>query len=246
MRNAISILYSVAHMTTVTMKLLSSYIRERVRWLFPKHTWIGKRFQPVHQLLPRLFCTNCGIFSSMTRREEIAHHPHQTSRCCCSSSTTPAQAVLQSHPAARLGLKEFSCSLRASGLLGLHLMQVSTTSDLLLLPPPPHNLYPSSPPHGRRAAPPLASLLIGFKYIRRLTYWLVSQLRLMCLPSGRPCRPSGLESYFKWAAWRGWRWLEGGGCSCCGGRKRRKDGGGGDYFFVGCFFFLFLPFKRSN
>lgn len=137
---------------------------------------------------------------------------------------------------------------KQAGCWALPLMQVSPTSDLQL-----HHPYnpPSSPPptHGRRAAPPLASLLIGFKYIRRLTYWLVSQLRLMCLPSGRPRRPSGLESYFKWAVRRGWRWLEGGGCSCCGGKKRRKDGdgGGGDYFFVGCFFFFYsFPFKRSN
>lgn len=47
----------------------------------------------------------------------------------------------------------------------------------------------------------LAFELIGFKYIRRFTYWSVSQLRLMCLPSGRPKHPSRLESYFKRAAW---------------------------------------------
>lgn len=46
----------------------------------------------------------------------------------------------------------------------------------------------------------LPSRLIGFKYIRRFTYWSVSQLRLMCLPSGRPAHPSRLESYFKWTA----------------------------------------------
>lgn len=49
--------------------------------------------------------------------------------------------------------------------------------------------------------PLLAFQLIGFKYIRRFTYWSVSQLSLMCLPSGRLKHPSRLESYFKQAAW---------------------------------------------
>lgn len=64
---------------------------------------------------------------------------------------------------------------------------------------------PSSSPHllwlMDGELPLLPFQLIGFKYIRQFTYWSVSQLRLMCLPSGRPKHPSRLESYFKRAAW---------------------------------------------
>lgn len=64
---------------------------------------------------------------------------------------------------------------------------------------PPHSLHLLWFIDGELAL--IAFQLIGFKYIRWFTYWPVSQLRLMCLPSGRPKRPSRLESYFKRAAW---------------------------------------------
>lgn len=69
----------------------------------------------------------------------------------------------------------------------------------------------------------LTFLLIGFKYIRRFTYWSVSQLRLMYLPWGQPEHPSRLESYFKWTAKREGR-------ACCEGGGGKKNRGGGDYF----------------
>ena len=83
----------------------------------------------------------------------------------------------------------------------------------------------------------LPSRLIGFKYIRRFTYWSVSQLRLMCLPSGRPAHPSRLESYFKWTAskegegllWGGdyFPWVSYSRGQISGRSSRREAGRGG-------------------
>lgn len=75
--------------------------------------------------------------------------------------------------------------------------------------------------------PLIAFQLIGFNYIRWFTYWSVSQLRLMCLPSGRPKHPSRLESYFKRAAWS-----RGGELAVLEGGERGAEVKGIIYFII--------------